>query len=66
MAIAIVYEAESKVKLVAIEPKRLSGNSILLKKGTSGEMTMPATSRILGSHTANTNTDALTISARTT
>ena len=62
----IVYEAESMVKFVIIDPKRLIGRSNFCEKDIPGCPMISTISAIFGNHTANTNTARLITRARST
>ena len=63
-AMAIVKEAESSVKFVAIDPKRLIGKSSFCEKDAPGCPITPTMSGRFGSQTANANIAALIARAR--
>ena len=63
IAIRIVYEAESKVKFVAIAPRRFIGNVSFWIKGISDEVKTFTMRLRFGNHTARANIVMLTIEA---
>ena len=62
----MVYEAESKVKFVVIDPKRLIGKLNFCKKGTLGLPIKLIINEIFENHTAKANTKELVIKAKIT
>src|SRR3989338_147937 len=64
-AIAIVYEADRSVKLVAIEDSKLIGSASLSPSDTEASVHIANSRRRFGSHTAIANTVAATVSATT-
>ena len=62
----IVYEAESKVKFVAIDPNKLIGRSIFCEKGIPECPIMFTINDRFGSHTAKANTVMLIVREKNT